>query len=42
MIIEYILLFINFQHYVGFKYFKKKNLESPPPPQTTINEFAQN
>lgn len=31
MIIEFILLFINFQHYVGFKYFKKKNLESPPP-----------
>lgn len=41
MIIEFILLFINFQHYVGFKYFKKKNLESPPP-HTTINEFAQN
>lgn len=40
MIIEFILLFINFQHYVGFKYFKKKNLESPP--HTTINEFAQN
>lgn len=38
MIIEFILLFINFQHYVGFKYFKKKNLESPPP-QTTINEL---
>lgn len=41
MIIEFILLFINFQHYVGFKYFKKKNLE-PPPPHTTINEFSQN
>lgn len=40
MIIEFILLFINFQLYVGFKYFKKKNLESPP--HTTINEFAQN
>lgn len=40
MIIEFILLFINFQHYVGFKYFKKKNLEFSP--QTTINEFAQN
>lgn len=30
MIIEYILLFINFQHYVGFKYFKKRNLEISP------------